>query len=784
MGKSSIITIDIEDLALRVREAPEQHVFFLGAGVSVTAGIPSANGMIRQLKEKIYRERNSLASNTLVREDQIDQWIARERLLDPQKSIYSQILAVAYPSAFERRRYIESLVDGRLPTSAHRLLAKLVLESLRVRRCVPIILTTNFDRLMEQALIQESGDFPYVAFHEQDVTGFPLDGNHPTVLKLHGDYLFEDIANLDNELAARYRGNMAKKLSRCLINHALIVIGYSGNDDTIMKQLEDLSTKEKMGRIYWLLRDVDKLNDRVSKLIASHPRRSSGTLRIRDADTFFDEFWRKVSGRIAPIESDRKTGKTHLGDSGLVELSLRHADLLPIACIPGSGLQSPQTNAEALGVSDLVTRAVQYPQNLHLLLGPSGSGKTTLLRQLYLELTTRLNIHPVVYDVGGKSPGWAHRAIDVAPTWKNPESPAKAILFDGLEHTDLGLEFVKNALTWKRLHSNVITIAAMSASSYIAITERVRTYWIAEIDPIRLEEYVRRMLGPRSYVILRLLSADGAFRRLCSRPLYLRMLLRLVQHYDIEASLTKGELFDRFCTGYLMDWQSPSGDENKKIRPLLDLLAYIASVEIEQGKPMSRSDLADSISQKSLDCTLDRSLLRTGLVFYRNDRIQFIHTTFRDYFGARYLYEQIKLPKAASLGLIDQPRWFNSFALLSSLVSDASSLIDTFLEKNTAYRTSLAIQALLESRQSSSTQLISILDRLVERFKEDVKASAHDLLLEIGSDSVSYIVKLAKSPLLSSEQKRLVVQKLNSIIDESDTHSRQQYLRALTRYLD
>ena len=65
-----------------------------------------------------------------------------------------------------------------------------------------VILTTNFDRLIEQALA-EGGVTSKVLASAEDVDGMtPLHHSDCTVIKLHGDYLDLGSRNTPDELAA------------------------------------------------------------------------------------------------------------------------------------------------------------------------------------------------------------------------------------------------------------------------------------------------------------------------------------------------------------------------------------------------------------------------------------------------------------------------------------------------------------------------------------------------------------------------------------------------------
>jgi hypothetical protein len=59
------------------------------------------------------------------------------------------VLELVAPSQEDRRSYLASLFEGREPGETRRRLAALVKEGL-----VSVFVTTNFDRLLEQALLE------------------------------------------------------------------------------------------------------------------------------------------------------------------------------------------------------------------------------------------------------------------------------------------------------------------------------------------------------------------------------------------------------------------------------------------------------------------------------------------------------------------------------------------------------------------------------------------------------------------------------------------------------
>jgi hypothetical protein len=116
------------------------------------------------------------------------------------------------------------------PTEAHHALAGLCASG-RVK----VILTTNFDRLIERALDQ-AGIPPQVIATSLDVEGMtPLAHAAASVIKLHGDYATSAMRNTAQELAA-FPEEFEGLLSRVLDEYGLLVVGWSADYDVALAQ--------------------------------------------------------------------------------------------------------------------------------------------------------------------------------------------------------------------------------------------------------------------------------------------------------------------------------------------------------------------------------------------------------------------------------------------------------------------------------------------------------------------------------------------------------------------
>src|SRR5690606_35255988 len=127
--------------------------------------------------------------------------------------------------------YIDAPADeeARQPTRAHHAIARLVREG-----AIRVLITTNFDRLLENAL-RSAGIEPTVIASEDATAGAtPLVHSPCTVIKVHGDYLDARIRNTDAEFAT-YGPAIDRLLDQVLDNFGLLVVGWSGDWDLALR---------------------------------------------------------------------------------------------------------------------------------------------------------------------------------------------------------------------------------------------------------------------------------------------------------------------------------------------------------------------------------------------------------------------------------------------------------------------------------------------------------------------------------------------------------------------
>lgn len=260
-------------LAFSVQSNKGIYALLLGSGVSRSAGVPTGWEVVLDLIRKLAVVQGEAPEPTP------EQWFKAKHGDNPDYATLLDALTLTAPERTQLlRSYFEQNEEERSqglksPMPAHRAIAELMrLGYFRV------VLTTNFDRLLEQA-IRDAGVEPTVISTPDAIKGAePLTHARCTVIKLHGDYLDHRLKNTPRELAS-YEKPMDRLLDRVLDEFGLIVCGWSGQNDTALKAAIERCPNRRYPT-YWTARDRDV----AEKLINL---RAGTKVTIRGADEFF-----------------------------------------------------------------------------------------------------------------------------------------------------------------------------------------------------------------------------------------------------------------------------------------------------------------------------------------------------------------------------------------------------------------------------------------------------------------------------------------------------------------
>ncbi|PYE38549.1 SIR2 family protein [Psychrobacter fozii] len=293
----------VKDLVRYVKTKENKDVsnysIFLGAGASRSSGISTAFELIVEWMEELYerdtnekfRITNASSENDLhARYNELRNYFERVHAswFDVSNP-YSSLFEKKFDLAPQRRRFIEKEVDGRLPSIGYAYLVSLVKHNF-----FDSIFTTNFDDLVNEAFYQLSNKRPIVCAHDSSVHSISVTSKRPKIIKLHGDYLFEDIKSTLKETES-LENNIRDKLIEFCKEYGLIVLGYSGSDRSIMDILEYLIKSDNYLKngLYWCLREEDEINP---KLKSFFWKDGVYPVIIKGFDEFFNELHHELVG--------------------------------------------------------------------------------------------------------------------------------------------------------------------------------------------------------------------------------------------------------------------------------------------------------------------------------------------------------------------------------------------------------------------------------------------------------------------------------------------------------
>lgn len=218
---------------------PQNFAWFLGAGTSATAGLPTATDILWDMKCRYYcREENQEISRQDLQSEAV-----RSRIQSFMESRgFPKLWAEdEYPVYFEKifgddkerqRRYVKGILAEDKATLS---VGNRVLGGMLAAGFCRAVFTTNFDSVVEKAVAEVSG---------HSLSAYHLEGAHtanqalnneefPIYCKLHGDFRYDSLKNLTADLA-----NQSAALAECLRNagnrFGFVVTGYSGRDQSIM----------------------------------------------------------------------------------------------------------------------------------------------------------------------------------------------------------------------------------------------------------------------------------------------------------------------------------------------------------------------------------------------------------------------------------------------------------------------------------------------------------------------------------------------------------------------
>jgi hypothetical protein len=229
------------------------HGIFLGAGASVSSGIPSAATCIWEWKREIFLSNNPGLEeqfselSLLPVQQRLQKWLDSKGEFRPNLSPdeYSFYIERCFPLSESRKKYFEEKIRVAIPYIGYRLLC--LMAEVDFTRSV---WTTNFDGLVAKTAANFKLTPLEVGIDSQQRLSFKPQKGHLLCVSLHGDYRYDLLKNTSTELQDQ-ESQIRSNLISFLRDNPLIVCGYSGRDKSIMDTLFDVYSQSGSGSLYW-----------------------------------------------------------------------------------------------------------------------------------------------------------------------------------------------------------------------------------------------------------------------------------------------------------------------------------------------------------------------------------------------------------------------------------------------------------------------------------------------------------------------------------------------------
>jgi Tfp pilus assembly protein PilF len=254
--------------------------FILGAGASKMSLIPTAGELGVEWLRSLHLESGGAPND-------FDKWLREGKHviagLPPNTSSTDiGVIAAAYPAIYQAKwghdraqghAEIERHIEAARPSYGYYALSEILASDDPVSPSRHnVVITPNFDNLPADTLGALGKKVPIVIGHSA-IAGFARPTlRRPLIIKFHHDFLLapksdpKDVENMEK--------GYSQALTEIFRLYTPIVVGYGGNDGSLMGMLENLPERSIPGGILWCYRKGDPVSQRIENVVS----RQSGTL--------------------------------------------------------------------------------------------------------------------------------------------------------------------------------------------------------------------------------------------------------------------------------------------------------------------------------------------------------------------------------------------------------------------------------------------------------------------------------------------------------------------------
>ena len=243
-------------------------VLLIGAGASVTSGIPAAGQTVERVARWAWcKESGRHPDDIAIRRSDYWPWLtglpwfrSGAQLADLYPAAIDNLLGVKS----DRREFFEKLINPNIPPSR----GYTALTQILHQGWISTVLTPNFDECLERARVMHNRPHRLVNIRTPaDYVMFNSAPQDPQIIFLHGSVSHYTDKNLTAEVQS-LDAELVERLRPLLRDHPIIVVGYRGSEASVMNDLF-LSSAGSSGflhGVYWCTHRANSA-ERLSPLV-------------------------------------------------------------------------------------------------------------------------------------------------------------------------------------------------------------------------------------------------------------------------------------------------------------------------------------------------------------------------------------------------------------------------------------------------------------------------------------------------------------------------------------
>ena len=241
-----------EDIKRLGNSDDSRFCFLIGAGASKSSGIDTG----WELSVRWYNELKEVLDDDVLSSWKKEVEFAEKRIGEFYPRLYRKRYETSQQIGYDE---FKKMMENKEPG-----LGYVILSQILAYEKHNFVITTNFDYLIEDSIKTFTDTKPFVAGHEILAEFITSNSDRPTIIKVHRD-LFLHPFNDEKEINS-LKTEWANALKPILSRFNLLVIGYGGNDGSLMDYLKNIDSANRKA-IYWCIRKGEEPNNKVKKLL-------------------------------------------------------------------------------------------------------------------------------------------------------------------------------------------------------------------------------------------------------------------------------------------------------------------------------------------------------------------------------------------------------------------------------------------------------------------------------------------------------------------------------------